>query len=239
MNAEHWAALGSRRGVAESVASWLRASPLGIRIVDAHAAPESSAGTLFCPACRVDEAGHRRWYTREDWPANAVVCTTHALPLLCCDTPPARLRSRRWPHSLRDEFRALGAWTQQIEAHPASNAITRALCARSDPRLAHSCAWAEAQWYLWATGWPVPSAPKFPLRGPLTPMFQFDRLALAAIVRRVCIACDTGQGTGWPALPLRAHVLVWLEVQIGRLRPHWQPHLARCFHNIVDGKPWQ
>lgn len=233
MNVEDWAALGSRRGAGESLASWLRASPVNVHVFGTPLANGQGAGSLYCPACRVDEAGRRRWYTREDWPLDAVMCTTHALPLLRCDTPPARLRSRRWSRALRDEFRALGTWSQQARSHVAGYAITRVVCARSDPRLPHSRAWAEAQWHLWASGWPVPASPRFPRRGPLTPAFQFDRLALAAIVRRVYVACDTGQETGWPALPVRARVLAWLQGWTERVHPHWRQCQARCFRDAT------
>jgi hypothetical protein len=237
MNAVYWAALGSRRGAGESVASWLRASPLGAQAFDALAASEPVGGQLYCPACRMDEAGRRRWYTREDWPADGVVCTAHALPLLRCDAPPARLRGRRWSPILRDEFRALGAWNQQGNVGDLDRAIVRAICARSDPRVAYSRAWAEAQWHLWATGWPVPAGPRLPSRGSLAPLFQFDRLALMAIAHRVHVSLDTGQGTGWPALPIRSRVLRWLEGRVGQVRPCWRSRVVRCFRDAAQPRP--
>lgn len=239
MNVEEWAALGSRRGTGESLASWLRASPLGARTCCATSADEPGPGSLFCPGCQVSEAGRRRWYTRETWAEDAVVCSTHVVPLLRCDAPPKRLRSKRWSRSLRDEFHALGVWTQQAQTHSVGDAIARAICARSDPREAYSRAWSEAQWHLWASGWPVPPAPRMPRHGPLTPIFQFDRLALTAIVHRVFVAWDTGQETGWPALPVRARVLAWLESEIKRVRPNWRSAVARCFRdaNLVDPRP--
>lgn len=233
MNAVYWAALGSRRGAGESLASWLRAGPLDVQAFYAPAASELECAHLYCPACRVDEAGRRRWYTREDWPADGVVCTTHALPLLRCDSPPTRLRSRRWSPILRDEFRELGAWTRQGDVGDVGRAIVRAICARSDPRVAYSRAWAEAQWHLWATDWPVPIAPRLPSCGSLVPMFQFDRLALMAIAHRVYAALDSEQGTGWPALPIRMRVLRWLECRVGQVHPCWRPRVGRYFRDIV------
>jgi hypothetical protein len=237
MNAEHWAALGSRRGVGESLASWLRAGPLGTQVCDAPGGSELVGGQLYCPACRVDEAGRRRWYTREGWPVDGVVCTTHALPLLRCDGPPARLRSRRWSPVLRDEFHALGAWTQQGNVGVVGRAIVRAICARSDPRAAYSQAWAEAQWHLWAIEWPVPAAPRLPRRGRLTPVYQCDRLALMAIAHRVHVALAAGRDTGWPTLPIRARVLRWLEGRVGQVHPSWHARIARCFCDGAKPRP--
>jgi hypothetical protein len=237
MNAVYWAALGSRRGAGESLASWLRAGPLGVQAIDAPATSALAGAQLYCPACRVDEAGRRRWYTREDWPEDGVVCTTHALPLLRLDAPPTRLRSRRWSPILRDEFRDLGAWTQRDDVGDVRRPIVRAICARSDPRVPYSRAWAEAQWHLWATEWPVPVAPRLPSRGSLVPMFQFDRLALMAIAHRVYSALDSEQGTGWPALPIRSRVLHWLEGRLGRVRPCWRPRVARYFRDITKSVP--
>lgn len=233
MNAEYWAALGSRRGAGESLGSWLRAGPLGTQVVDEPIAPELEVPQLYCPACWVEEAGRRRWYTREEWPTDGVVCTTHALPLLLCNAPPTRLRSRHWSPILRDEFRALGEWIQQGGAGELGRAIARATCARSDPRVAYSRAWAEAQWHLWAIEWPVPAAPRLPASGNLVPLHQRDRLALSAIVHRIYLALETGQGTLWPALPIRPRVLRWLEGRIRLLRPSWRLHLGRCFRDIT------
>lgn len=226
MNAENIAALGWRRGDGESLYSWLRAGPLGLKVVDYPVWPGPIDGAaLYCPACRVEEAGRRRWYTRGDWPPQAVVCTTHALPLLRFDTPPARLCSRRWSPSLRAEFRALGIWTQQGCGGAFGNLITRAVCARTDPSAAYSSAWAAAQWHLWSVGWPVPYAPRLQSCGPLSPQFQFDRLALMAIVRHLCVAMEAGHGTLWPSLHLRSRVFRWLERRTGAMRiaPYFCP----------------
>lgn len=235
MKAEYWAALGSRRGAGESLASWLRAGPLGTQAVDAPIASEPEVPQLYCPACRVEEAGRRRWYTREEWSTDGVVCTTHALPLLRCDEPPTRLRSRRWAPTLREEFRTLGEWIQQGSAGELGRVIVRAICSRSDPRVAYSRAWAEAQWHLWAIEWPVPAAPRPRLlaSGNLVAVHQRDRFALSVIAYQLYLALETGQDTLWPALPIRPRVSRWLEGRIGQVRPSWCPHLGRCFRNIT------
>ncbi len=230
MNAESMAALGCRRGVGESLASWLRAGPLGPQAVKFSACPTPIDGALYCPACRLEEAGRRRWYTREDWPSQSVVCTTHALPLVRCEAPPTRLCGRRWSPILRAEFRALGTWMQQGSGGEVGCAIARAVSARTDPKVAFSRAWAEAQWHLWATGWPVPDAPRLPSRGSLSPLFQFDRLALMAIVHHVYIALEGGQGTMWPALHLRSRVFLWLEKRIG------PKDIATCFRPVRSSR---
>lgn len=228
MNTEGWAALGCRRGPGESLASWLRAGPLGTQAVEQFTATPSIGGDLYCPACRLDEAGGRRWYTREEWPVDGVVCTTHALPLLRLDVPPIRLRGRRWPSLLRAEFRALGEWTRQGCGGQVGRAITHAVCARSDPQMAYSRAWAEAQWRLWVSGWPIPVSPR-PFQGRLAPRLQSDRLALTAITHRVWATLENGQGTGWPPLPIRPRVLVWLKGRLVRIRPALHSRLALCF----------
>ena len=227
MSSEEWAALGCCRGHGESLGSWLRAGPLGAQGLSGLASSPPANGDLYCPACHLDEAGRRRWYTREDWSRQSVVCATHALPLLRCEAPPATLRSRRWPVALREEFRALASWTQQGGGGEIGRAITRAVSARSDPRVAYSRAWAEAQWQLWARGWPVPAAPRPVDRGGvLAPWHQVDRLALLAITYRVSLARETGQSPGWRTLPIRARVLRWLQ---GRAGP-----MADCFR-AMDG----
>lgn len=231
MNAEHWAALGSRRGSGESLSSWLRAGPLGTQAFNAPAELESVGGQLYCPACRVDEGGRRRWYTREDWPADGIVCMTHALPLLRCDTPPRRLRGRRWSPVLRDAFRALGMWAKEYQASDVGRAIVRTICARSDPRAAYSRAWAEAQWHLWATEWPVPATPRFPRCGPLVPLLQVDRLALMAITHRVHLALGGKRDVDWPPLPIRTRVLRLLEGRVGKARPGWRARIEHCFRD--------
>lgn len=230
MNAKSMAALGCRRGIGESLSSWLRAGPLGLQTAKLSACPTPIDGALYCPACRLEEAGRRRWYTREDWPSQGVVCTTHALPLLRFETPPVRLYGRRWSASLRAEFRALGVWTQQGSGGEIGRAIIRALCARTDPQVAYSRAWAEAQWHLWLTGWPVPDAPRLPSRGPLSPLFQFDRLALMAIAHRVYIAREGEQGTMWPVLHIRPRVFCWLEKRIGPME------IASCFRPVRSSR---
>jgi hypothetical protein len=225
MNVLYWAALGCRRGEGESPESWLRAGPVGGQAFEMPASASQIDGDLYCPACRIDEAGKRRWYTREDWPPTGVVCTTHALPLLRSVAPPVRLSNRRWPSVLRAEFSALGAWSQQGAGGDVGSAIARAICARSDPRLPHSQAWSAAQWHLWASGWPVPFAPRLSSKGPLAPRFQFDQLALMAIVHRVSLALVSERETGWQALPIRARAFSLLKGRVGRLRLR----LAMCF----------
>lgn len=234
MNPEVWAALGCRRAAGESLVSWLRAGPLGDQGLSRLASSLPAGGDLYCPACYMDEDGQRRWYTRESWTAQEVVCGTHAMPLLRCERPPPRLRGRRWPSALREEYRAIAVWTQQGGGGEIGHAIARAVSARSDPRVAYSRAWAEAQWHLWAGGWPVPYAPRLPLQGPLTPTFQFDRLALMAIARRVHVALETGEGTGWTALPVRARVMGWLIERIGRAHPILLGRLAQCFRDARE-----
>lgn len=234
MSVETWAGLGSHRGAGESLASWLRAGPLGARACPAPGARGRRADSLFCPACWVDEAGRRRWYSREAWSNNSVVCTVHGLPLLYCDTVPKRVRGRRWSQSLREEFDALAKWAPQDHLRAESEAITRAICARSDPREAYSAAWSEAQWYLWAEGWPVAAAPKMRLHGVLHPIVQSDRLALTAIVRRIVVNLETGRHTGWPALPVRPRVLIWLQARIQRLQIDCRMGVAGCFRDAMS-----
>ena len=233
MNAEDWAALGCRRGSGESLASWLRAGPVGAHVSGSMSASTPPEGDLYCPACWVEEAGRRRWYSRGEWSMDGLVCTTHDLPLVRCKVPPVRLRGRRWPLKTRDQFRALGQWWQQGGVDHASRLIIQALRARTDPRLPYSRAWAEAQWHLWATGWPVLVAPRPSAHGALVPILQSDRLALHAIVHDVCIALDTGQHTLWPPLPIRMRVLSWLERRMSREQLDWATRLQSCFRAIT------
>lgn len=234
MNAIAWAGLGSRRGAGESLVSWLRAGPLGELAIDALAIPVgAAAGALYCPACYVDEAGTRRWYTRSDWLAGSVICTRHAVPLVRCETPPARLRGWRWPPRLRAEFRALGAWTRSCGAGEAERAVVEVVRTRTDPRVAYSCAWAAAQWHLRAAGWPVPVAPRYPAQRGTGLTYQFDRLALMAIAHRACVALAKGQTPTWPPLPVRARALTCLDAHLRRARPAWVSQLSICFRNAT------
>lgn len=225
MNAEKYAALGCRRGEDESLTSWLLAGPIGAEACDLPKSTIPVESALYCPACYVIEASRRRWYTRESWGPQGVVCTTHDLPLLRFDTPPKSLRSRRWPSILREEFRALGAWFQRGCGGEIGRAITHSVRARTDSRVAYSSAWAAAQWHLWAEGWPVPFAPRPSNGAQLLPRFQFDRLALMAISRRVYVALESGQQAVWGPLPIRLLTLKWLENRVAPMRQH----LALCF----------
>lgn len=247
MSALEVARLGSARGAGESLASWLCAGPLGVSTVGL-AGPVSvldsgdgrREGRLFCPACRVEELGRRRWYSRSEWEdPHCVICSTHAAPLVWREIAPTRLRGKRWSIELRAEFRALSQWTSDWSVVGLSQrrgragrpefAVLRAILARTDPRIPYSQAFAEAQWHLWAEGWPVPSGPQFPPHRGALPARQSDRLAVMAATHRVCLGLQSGLSPNWSLLPVRARALVRLRRCLRRLNPAWNEHLDCCF----------
>lgn len=247
MNALELAGLGSAHGEGESLASWLCAGPLGAHALElAGLAPVADSedgrqnGRLFCPACRLNESGRRRWYSRSEWEdPHCVICSVHAVPLVWCEAPPARLRGRRWPVDMRAEFRALSQWTRKWSKFDLCRragrvdrpelAVMQAILARTDPRTPYSRAFAEAQWHLSVEGWPVPWGPQFPVRPRALPVRQPDRLALMAITRRVCVGLETGRAPRWLPLCIRPRTLARLEANLRQLRPAWNEHVARCF----------
>jgi hypothetical protein len=245
MSTLEFAGLGCRRGAGESLFSWLRAGPLGVNAVGSHESAATlfgalSEAVLYCPACRVEESGRRRWYSRSEWrDPNCVICSVHDVPLVRCDAPPARLRGRRWPRALRSEFRALNRWTQgwsesasRKESNHANQpevAVLRAILARTDPRMPHSRALAEGQWRLWVEGWPLPAGPLFPLRRQTMPTRQPDRLAAIETTHRVCLCLQSGVEPNWPPLVVRRRTLTWLHGRLHQLRPAWNEHICLCF----------
>jgi len=243
MNALELAGLGCCRGEGESLSSWLRAGPLGPlaeSCLEPPAKPQAASreGLLYCPACRVEESGRRRWYSRSEWEdPSCVICSVHAVPLLRCDAPPTCLRGRRWPEAWRAEFRALDRWLRgrsgfashaEGGADPPVAAVLRAILARTDPRVPYSRALAEAQWRLWVEGWPVPAGPMFPVQRHTMPVRQPDRLALMAATHRVCLGLQ-GAEPRWPPLPVRLRTLAWLRTRLHQLEPAWSEHISQYF----------
>jgi len=244
VNALQIAGLGCRRGAGESLSSWLRAGPLG---VNAMGSPESPTGIhrslresdLYCPACHLEESGRRRWYSRHEWQDPiCVICSVHAVPLVRCDAPPIRLRGRSWPKALHTEFRALNRWIQgwnSSSRHERSRAlepevaVLRAILARTDPRMPHSQALTEGQWYLWVEGWPVLPGPLYSVRRQTMPARQSDRLAAMATTHRVCLCLQSGVEPYWRPLAVRRRTLVWLQECLHRLKPAWSEHIPLCF----------
>lgn len=245
MNTHEFAGLGCCRGAGESLSSWLRAGPLGSNAVASLHSPETpqddlKESKLYCPACRLEELGRRRWYSRTEWQdAHCVICSVHDVPLVQCDAPPTRLRGRRWPQTLRTEFRALDRWTRGWSG-PASHregniatqpevAVLRAILARSDPRVPYSRAMAEGQWRLWLEGWPVPAGPLYPPQRRTMPAREPDRLAVMGTTHRVCLCLQTGVIPDWPPLHVRSRTLAWLKGCLDHLNPAWNEHFSRCF----------
>lgn len=250
MNALELAGLGSSAGSGESLVSWLSAGPLGssaLELVGLAPTPGNSCGPrkggLFCPLCRLDERGHRRWYSRAEWEdPHCVICSEHAIPLIWCKAAPTRLRGMRWPAELRAEFRALGCWTQgwsspglgqcASRTNRPELSVLRTILMRTDPRTPYSEAWAEAQWHLWVEGWPVPPGYLFPARRRELPTRQPDRLAVMAITYRVCSGLIANHPPSWPLLPIRSRAFVCLQARLGQLNPLWDTYFARCFKRV-------
>lgn len=245
MNTVEFAALGCCRGVGESLSSWLRGGPLG---ENAAKSLESAATNLhalrervlYCPACRVEESGRRRWYSRGEWQNPIfVICSIHDVPLVQLDTPPTRLRGRRWPETLRTQFRELNRWTRswsepvsQQEGGRAKQpevAVLWAILARTDPRLPHSQALADGQWRLCVEGWPVPAWPLYPFQRQTMPARQPDRLALIETTHRVCLCLQFGLEPSWPPLGVRFRTLTRLQGRLHQLKPTWSERISLCF----------
>lgn len=243
MNVLEIAGLGCTRGEGESLLSWVSAGPLGATGAKALGLPPAAdckGGRLFCPACRLETSGQRRWYSRDAWDSpGCVVCIKHALPLVRSDDPPTRLRSRRWPPGFRVEFRALGHWTQVwvrqdmtrriSHGQSVEMAVVHALLARTDPRVPFSTALACGQWELWLEGWPVSSSPRFASTFQGWPLHQSDRLALMAIAYRICSGLERRTPPVWMPLLVRSRTLAVLRATVGRLRPGWGPALPDYF----------
>lgn len=247
MNALEIAGLGSTPGAGESLASWLRAGPLGKRAIQFLESnlnevdyARAKGALLYCPACYVSDSGRRRWYSRSEWMNPfCVICAAHEVPLLRSAEAPFLLRGRRWPTDLREEFRSLSQWTVcksiQIRASRTGkfcspeHAVLRAVLHRTDPRLPYSRALADAQWHLWASGWPVPPGPQYPPRHEELPVRQPDRLALMAVVHYLCMSFQASVRPLWPSLPLRSRSLVVLSTYLHRHSPAWQRQLSLCF----------
>lgn len=245
MNSLEFAGLGCCRGAGESLSSWLRAGPLGSNAVASLDSPAPTRGALregelYCPACRLEELGRRRWYSRIEWKdPRCVICSVHAVPLVQCDAPPTRLRGRLWPQALRIEFRALNLWTRGWSESVSSRegdranqpevAVLRAILARTDPRLPYSRALAEGQWRLWVEGWPVPAGPLYPAQRRAMPARQSDRLAVWATTHRVCLGLQTGVAPNWPPLHIRSRTLARLRGHLHPLNATWNEHISQWF----------
>jgi len=245
MNAIELAGLGCCRGAGESLSSWLRAGPLGSNALAFPGSPTAKQGRLregdlYCPACRLEEYGRRRWYSRSEWQyTSCVVCSVHNVPLVRCDAPPTHLRGRRWPRALRSEFSALGRWTGGWSKSDAQRegghhllpevAVLRAILARTDPRMPHSRALAEGQWQLWIEGWPVSAGPLYPVQRQRMPARQSDRLAAMATTHRACLCLESGVALNWQPFAVRLRTLAWLQKRLFQLKPAWSEHVSLCF----------
>jgi hypothetical protein len=248
MNAIETAGLACCRGEGESLTSWLRAGPLGLGACASVEALTSTGQTTgeqdrYCPACRVEELGRRRWYTRAEWQdPRCVVCSNHALPLVQRDAPPTRLRGRRWPRTMHAEFLALGQWIRGWSGNVSRTAggpqvqpealVLQAILARTDPRAPHSAALAEGQWRLWMDGWPVTAGPSNTTRRRTMPAKESDRLAVMAVTYRVCLGLQSGTEPNWPPLHIRRRTLKWLRGRLHSLKPDWAEHIS--LHFIQD-----
>lgn len=250
MNALELAGLGSSAGEGESVVSWLCAGPLGSRALELAGLSSVLGdggglrkGRLFCPLCRLDEQGCRRWYSRAEWEdPHCVICSEHAIPLIWYKTAPLRLRGKHWAAELRAEFRALSRWTHGWSSPGLGQRASRtdrpelsvlwAILMRTDPRIPYSGAWAEAQWHLWVEGWPVPPGYLFPSRRRELPTRQPDRLAVMAITYRICIGLIANRPPSWPLLPIRSRAFACLQARLRQCNPLWDAYFSRCFKRV-------
>lgn len=200
------AALGACKGAGESLGSWLAAGAMGEALLQTYAAqlaaddgwaPLNPLPPAYCPGCRVGTGTERRWYSRPGWhDPRRVVCSCHGLPLHRRERPPKQLIAPRLSADVRKGLFALSTWIEQwIAASPL----------REDQRMGFTptCAadWAlldivspqraltpfaplaaEAQWFLWADGWPVPAGFRGRARYQLARVpRQGDRLALVIL----------------------------------------------------------
>lgn len=226
MTPEEIAALGARKGEGESLASWLRGSPLDRKrngwlnqlIRDEHLLGDDA----YCPDCVIHEQGRWRWYSREEWSdPRQVVCSIHVLPLARAEVPPVRRWTVNCSPQMRDQMMGLGAWLSHwIRENPCRRngrltltrgcledllllALTKPLPMRQGPQAA-----ALAQWWLWSEGWPVPARPRGEIRYQLVSMeHQVDRLALIAAVWKLKTQLRGDGATNWPALPVAGDIL--------------------------------
>jgi len=236
MKLEEIAALGARRGSGESLASWLRAGPLGSGVLSYF--PElrsveidnedAVASCTICPSCSVNGHDHRRLYARSEWSdPRVVVCIKHAQPLQ--NVKPAMLSARLARKRPTAEFRRIAQWISRWQTQSLCSSARRLTMSpncledivldavTNDRTGAVASIW---QWRLWTAGWPVTPRPRF------QPQFQLakvprlaDRLALVSTVWRICQLLRGEIAPRWPPVRVAAEIYAQLENNILRFEP--------------------
>jgi len=236
MKLEEIAALGTYREAGESLASWLRAGPLGSAVLSYFPECRSVeidnedivASCTICPSCSTSRGRYRRLYVRSAWSdPRVVVCTEHARPLQL--VRPALLgvqASRRAP---LPEFRDLARWITRWQTLSPCISARRLTTSRScledvvldvvtkDQAGTIASTW---QWRLWVDGWPVPSSPRAPPQFQLADMPRLaDRLALVGTVWRICQLLRGEFVPHWPPIRLEEVAYAQMENCIQRFEP--------------------
>jgi len=246
MRLEEIAALGTCRGAGESLASWLRAGPLGSRALSYFPelrnvkidSEDEVASCTICPSCSTSKRDHRRLYARSEWnDPRVVVCIEHARPLqhirpaLLSTTPP-----RKHPVP---EFRNFANWIRRWQAQSPCSSARRLTVSEScledvlldavtrDKTAAAASTW---QWRLWMAGWPLsPSARSKPQFQLADMRWLPDRLALVGTIWRLCQLLRGETLLPWPPVRLAEEVYASLEDTIWRCWPSVVARWAEVF----------
>lgn len=236
MTLEEIAALGIGRGPGESLASWLRAGPLGPAVLSyfpewrggAIDGEDAVASCTMCPNCLVHGHGFRRLYARTEWSdPRVVVCIEHAQPLQTIR--PTLLSTRSPRKQSTSEFRKVAKWITRWQAHsPCSSTWRLAMfqdcledvvldAVTKDQAGIVASTW---QWRLWVDGWPVPPWPRSPSQFQLVDMPRLaDRLALVGTVWRTCQLLRGEIAPRWPPVRVAEEPYGRLETSLLRFGP--------------------